>query len=496
MLEISCVRRFGGACVAAVVSAVVALSSAPACAAPPPQLPPERVAQIQAFGNALASSAATYGAPIVAMYLLRDTVCFGAKPKAAPNDIWRIQNIATPEIAEQAGYVTPNVNVIYGFGFMDLQREPIVLSVPNSNDRYYMVEIVDMWSNAFAYVGGVATGYKGGTYAVVGPGWKGKLPANVKRIDSPTRWIELQPRVHVKDQADLADAETILSAITVMGLAKYKGGAAPAPASYDYPVPKINTKVASSLMQFDDPLQFWEIFSVAMNESPPPASEIKSVLPQFKLLGIELGKPWKRENVSPVILGQMQKAAAGIGPMSVASGALLGKLANGWILPPANMGNFGADYPTRAVVAVFGLTANTPVEALYFTSAGDANIQPMTGAKKYSMTFTEPMDYLKSRYPGFWSLTMYDNVTFLTVPNPIKRYSLGSDDELKRNANGSFTIYIQHDDPGEEKRSNWLPASTGLFYLILRNYAPVAEVAKGLETPATFVGPPPVIPEE
>ena len=168
--------------------------------------------------------AATYAAPLVAMYLLRDATCFKPGAKAKPNLIWRMENIATPEIAQQSGYVTPNVNVVYGFGFMDLGPEPVILSAPDSQGRYYMIEVCDMWTNAFAYPVGGPAGYKGGTFALVGPDWKGDLPAEAKRIDCPTRWIELQPRVFVKDQSDLAQAEEVLRAISVRGLSEYKGG--------------------------------------------------------------------------------------------------------------------------------------------------------------------------------------------------------------------------------------------------------------------------------
>jgi hypothetical protein len=196
--------------------------------------------------SGLVLQAATYAVPIVAMYNLRDTTSVGPHAKVPPNEIWRIENIANPTIAEQAAYVTPNVNVIYGFGFMDLGQQPIILSAPDSQGRYYMVEICDMWTNAFAYVGGVATGYKGSIFALVGPGWEGELPSGVKRIDCPTRWIELQPRVHVKNAGDLAGAQKVLHAITVKGLAQYNGTPAPAAVAYNYETPKINPKVASS----------------------------------------------------------------------------------------------------------------------------------------------------------------------------------------------------------------------------------------------------------
>jgi hypothetical protein len=270
---------------------------------------PAQMTAMQSLVHGLALQAAMYAVPIVAMYNLRNTISFGPDAKAPPDEIWRVEGIATPDIAQKASYVTPNVNVVYGFGFVDLARQPFILSAPDSRGRYYMIQIVDMWSNAFAYVGGVAAGYEGGTYALVGPGWHGELPSGVKRIDCPTRWVEIQPRGHVKNETDLAAAQRVLRSITVKGLAQYEGRAVPAPVSFRYEIPKINPKIASSQMQFTDPLQFWEIYSAAMNENPPPESEIKSVLPVYKYLGIELGKQWTRESVDPLVADQMKLAA-------------------------------------------------------------------------------------------------------------------------------------------------------------------------------------------
>lgn len=458
----------------------------PALAAPP-------AAPAQQWVRSLALQAAGYAVPIVAMYNLRSTVSFGANAGARPNQIWRVEDIATPAVAQQLGYVTPNVNVIYGFGFMDLAQQPIVLTVPNSHGRYYTVEIVDMWTNAFAYVGGVATGYKGGTYALVGPGWHGRLPAGVKRINAPTRWVELQPRVYVKDVADLAAAKGVLDAIKVEGLAQFEGKPAPAPFAYHYAEPKVNAKTASSMMQFTDPLQFWEIFSAAMNENPPPKREIQTILPQYQYLGIQLGKQWTPDSVNSAVREQMAQAAADIGPMLNATASFLGNVENGWVIPPASIGLYGADYVTRAVVAVIGLTSNTPNESIYYQAYQDSDGRPLTGAKRYAITFKPPLRYLEVESPGFWSMTIYDAVTSYTVPNVIDRYALGSDDDLKRNPDGSFTIFVQHDDPGTAEESNWLPAPAGSFYLTLRVYAPNPSLAQALADPATFAPPPPIV---
>ncbi len=337
------IRMSRRALIAGIAAVSIPAANANEYTAAAPQDDPDELPGPSHWVTALALQAATYAVPLVAMYNLRSSICTGPDAKTTPNELWRIDNIANPAIAREAGYVTPNVNVIYGFGFMDLGRQPVIISAPDSKGRYYMVEICDMWANAFAYIGGLATGYKGGAFALVGPGWRGELPSGITRIDCPTRWVELQPRVHVKNAADLPAAQRVLHAITVQGLAQYTGHAAPAAAAYSYEIPKINPEVASSQMQFLDPLQFWTIFAAAMNENPPPPNEIEAVLPQFKYLGIELGKPWQRDGLNPLILEAMKRAAADIGPMMMPLLPILGNTANGWNIPPANVGMPGAD---------------------------------------------------------------------------------------------------------------------------------------------------------
>jgi DNA sulfur modification protein DndE len=449
---------------------------------------PDQVKALEAWTYALALDAATWGSPAVIMYNLRANDAVGPKPKAAPNSIWRMENISTPELAVEAGYVTPNVNVIYGFGFLDLGAEPIILSVPDSKGRYYLVEIVDMYTNAFANVGGTATGYQGGTFALVGPGFQGKLPDGAKRIDCPTRWTLIQPRVHVLNEADLPAAKKVLQAIEVQGLAKFTGQPSPPAPKYNYAEPKVtDAKQPASAMNYVDPLQFWEILSAVIKENPPPADQVTALLPKYKPLGIELGKPWDRSKVEPIVLKAMARAAADIGPML--QWLPSGHVVNGWFLPPPTIGNPQTDYRTRAVIARIGLTANTPRETVYYMGLVDSNGQQLTGAKKYTVTFAETPPYIK---PGFWSLTLYDAKNNYTVPNPINRYFLESDTPMQRNKDGSLTIYIQKDSPGKDKESNWLPAPPGPFYLIPRAYAPGAAMVESLSNPKAYT-PPPVV---
>lgn len=424
---------------------------------------------LQEWTHSLAIQAATWGAPLVTMYALRHHDAMGPHAKAPPNKIWRMEDISTPALAEEAGYVTPNVNVIYGFGFLDLREEPIILEVPDSHNLYYMVEIVDMWSNAFAYVGGKSTGYKGGKFALVGPDWQGTLPTGAQRIDCPTPWILLQPRVHAyrEGKMDLAGAKKVLEQIQITSLTTKP--------VYNYPAPvPTDPSQPVSALSYKDPLQFWELLMVAMNENPPPQDQISALLPMFKPLGIELGKPWDRSKLAPQVVTVMRQAAQEIGHLL--AHLPFGTLYEGAFIPPATIGNPGTDYETRAIVARVGLTANTPYEAIYWMYSLDKTGSPLTGSKKYTLTFKqEPLFY----QPGFWSITMYDAENNYTVANSLDRYMLGSDTpDLKKNSDGSFTLYLQSESPGADKESNWLPTPPGPFYLTPRVYAPKPETIR------------------
>ena len=439
------------------------------------------------FTYSLAMQAAQWGLPIVIMYNLRYNDALKPDAKVKPNDIWRLEDITTPALAEKAGYVTPNVNVIYGFGFLDLADEPIILSAPDSNNRYYMIQLVDMYTNSFAYIGGVATGYKGGKFAIVGPGWTGTLPAGVTRIDAPTRWILIQPRVHVKNESDLAGAKAVLENITVKGLAGYTGHVSAAHKSYSYIKPDfVNAALPVSDVDFKDPLQFWQILSAAMNENPPPKDQISGLLPMFNMLGLEFGKQWDASKVSPIILAAMQRAAKDIGPLN--ANLPVGEYINNWFMPPPAIGNAGDNYYLRGIVARVGLTANIPEEAIYFMANTDSTAQTLMSNKKYTLTFKQVPPFIA---PGFWSLTLYATNNNYNVENSIHRYALGSDDPLKLNADGSLTIYIQSTSPGKDKESNWLPSGevTQGVYFILRSYAPGKAMIESLTNPKAFTPP-------
>jgi hypothetical protein len=453
-------------------------------------LTPATARTLDDWSYALAVNAATWGAPVVIMYALRNNDAVGPKVKAAPNSLWRMENITTPSIAEQEGYVLPNDSVLYGFGFLDLRREPVILSVPDSGGRYYMVETVDMWTNAFAYPAGATAGYNGGKFAYVDPNWKGDLPPGITRIDAPTPWILIQPRVHMPNPEQLTAARKVLGEITVQTLSEYMGKPALPPAKYDYAEPQfLDPKLPVSTLDFKDPLQFWEILSAAMNENPPPKAEIDALLPMFKPLGLEYGKHWDRSKLDPVVLKAMARAAQDQpGMMNTLP---FGRLTNGWFIPPPSIGDPKTDYKIRAIVARVGLTANIPKEAVYLDGMFGDDGARLTGAKRYTMTFQKTPPYNK---PSFWALRMFDAINSYPVPNPLNRYVLGSDyPDMKYNADGSLTIFLQADSPGKDKEANWLPAPRGPFLVILGTYAPGEALIESLSNANAYIPPPAVV---
>jgi hypothetical protein len=449
-----------------------------------PPLPPEQAAATHDYAYSLALQAAVWGSPLTTFYSLRYNDSLGPKAKAAVNDIWRMSNISTPKLSAESGYVTPNVNTVYGFGFIDLGQEPVVLTVPNSHGRYYMVEVLDAYSNAFAYPAGTDNGYDGSTWLMVGPGWKGTVPAGMRRIDAPTRWLLIQPRVHMANPADLPGAQEVLSQITTQPLSKYLGTPAPARVSYDYPAPEfLNPKLNASANDFKDPLQFWEILSRMINENPPPQDQITALLPLFAPLGIELGKQWDRSKVPPVVLEAMKEAAANVG-MKTMLGLVPGQFYNGWVFMWPSTGNFRTDYLNRAMIVRLGYTANTLEEAIYTSPQFDSEGKLLMSENKYTMTFVPP----PHKTPGFWSATMYNFATQYPIENPINRYSLGSDNDLKMNPDGTVTIYIQNTSPGPDKESNWLPSSSvpGRWAILVRSYAPGRQMIESSYDPTAW----------
>jgi hypothetical protein len=365
--------------------------------------------------------------------------------------------------------VSANNDTLYTSAVMDLRAEPAVLQVPEVKSRYYSFMLVDMVTDNFAYVGTRVTGTKAGTYAVTGPGWKGHLPAGVVRISAPS-WLVLGVgRTELRGEADIPAVQIVQAGYKLMPLSKYTGQAVPAAApKIDFPT-FLDTKTATAeqFIQYLNFMMQWQAF---------PAIEFP-LLERFAHIGIAPGRHFKASDLPPDIYAAVEAGMAAGREKISHEADTLGQRVNGWNLSPANGGEFGQDYLTRSAAAWKYIYINSAAEATYPTANVDGNGNQLDGKNRYSLTFAKgalpPVSY-------FWSLTMYDAKTQVPVHNPIERYSIGDrTPSLQTAADGSLTIYIQHQSPGKALESNWLPSPNAPFYVILRAYGPKPALLDG-----------------
>ena len=427
------------------------------------------------YAYTLGMQAYVYGFPYVYMSEMRwaevaQKVDSELIPHAAVNHFWHSQVMGGPE--SQAGG-SPNNDTLYSIAWLDLSKEPVILSVPDVGDRYYTAEIAGFDSDNFAYVGMRTTGTKAGNYAIVGPSWNGKLPEGVQQLTpSRTPSAFILGRTLLRGPDDLPAIRTVMVQYKLTPLSLWGKPGAQIPESYDV------------LKPFDrktDPLAEWKTMNATMAENPPP-SRHELLLKQFAQIGIgpgldvdTLDEATKRGLARAAVDGRNLLDAA------IRQGARQ-KNVNGWKCPPPDMGRAGDndDFILRAALqSLWGIVANDPAEAIYLNTSTDPDGQQLTGDNRYAIHF--PKGGLPQA-KAFWSITLYDARHNL-VANPIKRYAIGDRDKMKSNADGSLDIYIQNQSPGADKESNWLPAPTGEFNLVMRSYLPGPDVQAQRWTP-------------
>lgn len=388
-------------------------------------------------------------------------------PYAPLNHFFNVRKLATPEYR---GGGSPNNDTLYSVAWVDVTKEPLILSHPDMGDRYFAFEMASLDSDNFAYVGTRTTGSKKGSFAIVGPRWKGTLPKEVKALPpSRTNSILILGRTLVDGEADLPAVRKLQDQYKLVPLSLWGKKDAVLPESRDVWKP------------FDpktDPLAEWKTMNRAMTGNPPQA-RLAKLVELFGKIGIGPGQDVDKMDAATK-RGLARAAVDGRELLNdaVRSGAL-GKQVNGWSFPPATMGRAGLSdhFLLRAALQCFsGIIANDPAEAIYFNSAVDSTGQAFDGTKRYTLRF--PPGQLPP-VKAFWSVTMYDP-TFNLVENPINRYAIGNRTQnLKKDADGGLTIYIQGDSPGKDKESNWLPSpKSGSFFMLLRTYLPDPEIVE------------------
>jgi hypothetical protein len=373
--------------------------------------------------------------------------------------------------------VRPNADTLYSTAWLDLSKEAMVLSVPDIKGRYYLMQMLDAWTNVFASPGARTTGTGKGDFAIVGPGFKGKLPAGLKKVESPTNLVWIIGRTQTNGKADYEAVHTIQKEYKLTPLSAWgKPYTPPAKVPVDS---KVSKEPPVEQVEKMDAQEFFGRLNALMQANPPAAADAKA-MQKFAAIGIATGKKFSLEGLDPAVKTALEKGLKEAQKEIVAEGKKIGggKVVNGWMLT-YDLGSYGTKYPYRAAIAYVGLGANLPEDAIYPKTRVDGEGKLLTGKNKYVMHFT------KDQIPpvkAFWSLTLYNDKQFF-AKNPLNRYAIGDRDKLKLNPDGSLDLYIQHESPGKDKESNWLPAPKDGFDLVLRLYWPKKSVLDGTWAP-------------
>lgn len=425
--------------------------------------------------RAIAREAYIYGFPLVDNYRIQYAYFVDPQNpeyKGPWNQIRNTPRVFTPE---DKAIQTPNSDTPYSFVGLDLRAEPVVLTIPPiEKGRYFSVQLIDLYTHNFAYIGSRTTGNGGGSFLLAGPGWEGAKPEGIAEVIRSETELAFAPyRTQLFNPGDLENVKKVQAGYAVQKLSAFLGKAAPpAVPEIEFPAPLTPDQQKSSL-------EFFNLLNFVLRFCPPDPSE-QHVLARFARIGVGGGKKFDGASLTP----EMRDAIAGgmadawqeyeafikneVTPGKVTSGDVFG-----------TRDYLKNNYLYRMTGAVLGIYGNSKEEAMYPMYRVDATGQPLNaGENQYTLHFPP------GRLPpvnAFWSLTMYELPSSLLTTNPLNRYLINSPmlPDLKKDADGGLTLYIQNASPGPDKESNWLPAPKGPFWCALRLYWPKDEALSG-----------------
>jgi len=426
-----------------------------------------------AEARAIAKAAYVYGYPLVDSYRIQYSYFVDrADPefKGAWNEVHNTARVYTPD---DKTIHSPNSDTPYSFIGADLRAEPLVLTMPAVEaGRYYSALCIDAQTFNIGYIGSRTTGNSAGYFLLAGPHWRGPTPKGVKAvIRSETELAFVFYRTQLLGPDDIENVKRIQAGYRVQPLSQFLGqGPLPAP-------PAINFIKPLSREQQRTSLAFFDILNFVLRFCPTHPSE-RTLMARFARLGIGAGKSFNANALAPEIRKAVED---GMADAWKDYGALEMQMVTG-ARTAADV--FGArdylqnNYLYRMYGAAAGIYGNSKEEALYPSYRADAAGRPMDGSHRYTVRF--PPGELPP-VNAFWSLTMYESPSRMLVANPLGRYLINSPmlPNLKRDADGGVTLYLQHASPGEDREANWLPAPSGSFVAALRLYWPKPEALDG-----------------
>jgi len=381
--------------------------------------------------------------------------------------------------ADFKGVVRSNFDTLYSIAWLDLTKEPLVIAAPDTDGRFYLLPMLDMWSDVFASPGWRTTGTEATQFLITPPGWVGTVPAGLQHLPAPTPFVWIIGRTKTDGAADYPAVHKIQAGYTVTPLSRL--GKAPEAVSVKVD-PAVDMKTPPKIQVDTMSAASYFAYAAELLKVNPPHSTDQPMLAQLKRIGIEAGKPFNLDALDPSIKAALETVPQEAQELMTWKLPTLARVVNGWSMNTDTMGVYGNYYLKRAIVTQLGLGANLPEDAIYPINIGDSNGKPLDGANKYVLHFdkgeTPPVN-------AFWSITLYDPEGF-QIANSLNRFAVSSWMPFKSNADGSLDIYFQNESPGKDLEANWLPAPKGPFNLTMRLYGPKAEVLNGKWNPAAI----------
>jgi hypothetical protein len=403
-----------------------------------------------------------YGYPLVTLEMTRRVMTNVAAPEGAHAPMGQFLLMRKYPNAAFKDVTAPNADTLYSTAWLDLAKEPYVLSLPDMDGRYFLMPMLSGWTDVFEVPGKRTTGTKAQAYAITGPNWTGRLPAGVKELKSPTNMVWILGRTYCTGTPeDYTACHAVMDKYQLVPLSAYGKPYTPPAGKVDRTV-DAKTPVRDQVHKMDA-VAYFTLLASLMKDNPPVPADAPMVAKLAKI-GLVPGKDFDASKLPAATADRIPKAAQQqiLGHFKQGGTDL-----NGWIFT-TKAGVYGTDYLQRAFITAIGLGANRPQDAVYPTSQVAGDGKPYSGANKYVVHFP------KGQTPptnAFWSITMY-GADYFFVDNPLNKYTVSPRNDLRYNADGSLDLHIQNESPGKDKEANWLPAPKGRFILMMRLYWP------------------------
>ena len=466
-------RRLKPRALAAALSTAV-FGTTLAGGAPPAALAAETISEQDA--HSIGVAAYVYFYSLVTMDLTRKQLTNVAKAEGIHGPMNMFVSLGAFPPADMKVVVRPNFDTLYSSAWLDLTKEPMIVSVPETQGRYYLLPMLDMWTDVFASPGWRTTGTQAGNYAVVPPGWNGSIPAGIVRIDAPTPYVWIIGRTKTDGPADYDAVHKVQAGYKVTAISDWGKDATPVVGNVD---PSVDMKTPPKVQVDTMPAGKFFAYAAELLKLQPPHITDEPILAQMKRIGIERGKSFAIDKLDPAIKTALTSVPDDALKLMAWKVRSLARVENGWSMNTDTMGVYGNYYLKRAMVTQLGLGANLPEDAIYPLNIADETGKPLDGANAYTLHFD------KATIPpvnAFWSITLYDSDGF-QVANSLNRFAVSSWMPFKYDSDGSLDLYFQNASPGADKEANWLPAPKGPFNLTMRLYAPKSDALTGKWNP-------------